>query len=182
MKKTLKSIYKNDEKYLEIKLKHNFYLPILILDSLFFKPTCFSAGKIEITDENKKYIKKYINSIDNKENILNNYIKNTNFKLKNKINYDKIVLDFIKKNNLKNQKYEFMDNLDELYATKNVKTFYHNNNKIVENLHLDGIIPNFLFGIKTFRILILIDKDENDNSYTYFYNKNNYDNANYWVF
>ena len=184
--KTYSSTYKNKKNKYNKKVIHHFLLPLLILDSAFYKKTMFGCGKINIDNEAQSYLITYMNNLvaDKKKDIINVYLKDSdiNFDIINKIRIDEIISDFYKQNNLDHQKikHSLTEDIDELYST-NKKYLSNKTSKSVEEYHIDGHIPNIFFGIKTFRILILIDKDTNDNSYTNFFEQNKCD-GNYWVF
>ena len=56
-----------------------------------------------------------------------------------------------------------------------------NLDKIVDDYHIDGHIPD-MFGIRTYRLLILLQKDKNDKSETIFKNQKQKNGTNYIIF
>lgn len=160
--------------------------PIFILDSIFYKKTMFSCGEIIIDRRVKSYLTKYINTQNThqKRDIINVFLKNSDLDISilEQINVDKIIYDFFRENNinLDDYSYDFIEEIDELYST-NKTNKSKVTSKAIENYHIDGHVPNIFKGFKTFRILILVDKDTNDNSYTDFFDQN-LCKGNYWVF
>lgn len=181
---TYSSKYKNKKNidFMYMKFKHHLYLPLFILNSILFKPCYFSSGHVKINEKVLNNID--INTIDVKKKFTNKKIdKELAEKLYHNTNLDndisKIIKSFLLEHRL-NHNYERLDNMDELYITnpsfKALKI-----DKVVDDYHIDGHIPNIL-GIKTYRLLILLQKDEKDKSRTLFKHHIPSNNSNYIIF
>jgi hypothetical protein len=175
---TYSSSYKNNsyEEWIKTKIIHNLFLPILIIDSLIFKKNNFDSGNININNISNVGINNTLKNNDKK--IFNSYLKKDDYN----IYLDDVIKKFLKKNNLKNYNYKFVEDIDELYSTNSNISNMKELDKVVEKYHIDGHIPNWLSFIRTYRILILINKDKNDDSQTFFINQEYKENDNYWIF
>ena len=167
--KTYRSKYdKIDQDYILTKIKHHLYLPLLILDSIFYKPCYYSYG----TEKANQYLLNYGKNVKVEK-------KFTNISLNYDVDISHIIDKFLTENNL-NLNYEYVQEINELYITNgNYKS--SNLDKIVDKYHIDGHIPN-IFGINTYRVLICLHKDENDPSKTIFKDFIPDENTNYVIF
>lgn len=175
---TYRSKYNNEKEmnYILKKVKHHLYLPLLILDSVLFKPCYFKSGSVEI---NKDLIE-YTNNINVNKKFTNKKINiDHDLDMDHGLEIDNIIQSFLSENNL-NHKYEKIPEIDELYIT-NCKFKSSNLDKVVDDYHIDGHIPN-IFGIRTYRLLILLQKDKNDKSQTIFKHYKQLKNTNYIIF
>ena len=172
--KTYSSKYKNDSKsnFIGNKIRHHLYLPLLIMDSIIFKNLPLYFNEIEIDNSLIEYIE------ENNQNT-NHRFTNKNIDFDYNINVDNIIKLFLDKNKL-DKKYIKLSEIDELYIT-NCKKKPSSLEKVVDNYHIDGHIPN-LFGLNTYRILILLQKDKNDKSKTCFKSVKVPDNTNIIIF
>lgn len=123
----------------------------------------------------------YINNIKVNNIKVNRRFTNLEIDFNYKLDVDGIIKSFIEDNKLDyDYDYDKIKEIDELYIT-NSSFESKNLDKIVDDFHIDGHIPN-IFGIKTYRLLILLQKDKFDKSETVFKNQKNNDNNNYIIF